>query len=181
MGKIKETKLIILILVLIDQITKIVVNSFFKEKSFRLLYGKLGFEVYLNKYYMSIFNSNLGLNLSTLILTFINLIILIFLVSFYLYIIKTNSLNKVLRLSLILIISANICSIIDKVFWGGSLDFIVFFGYIIDIKDILLYLGVLSFGIIYIYKYEIRKIDMKDVENLKFKNYLKYIKSIFVC
>lgn len=42
MGKIKETKLIILILVLIDQITKIVVNSFFKEKSFRLLYGKLG-------------------------------------------------------------------------------------------------------------------------------------------
>lgn len=180
MGKIKETKLIIFVLVLIDQITKIVVNSFFKEKSFRFLYGKLGFEVYLNKYYMSIFNSNLGLNLSTLILTFINLITLIFLVSFYLYIIKSNSLNKVLRLSLILIISANICSIIDKVFWGGSLDFIVFFGYIIDIKDILLYLGVLSFGIIYIYKYEIRKIDMKDVEDLKFENYFKYIKSIFV-
>ncbi len=180
MDKIKNSKLIIFILVLIDQITKLVVNSFFNEKSFRFLYGKLGFDVYLNKYYMSIFNSNLGLNLSTLVLTLINLITLLFLISFYLYIVESNSLNKLLRISLILIISANICSIIDKVFWGGSLDFIVFFGYIIDIKDILLYLGVFSFGIIYIYKYEIRKIDMRDVENLKFKNYFKYIKSIFV-
>ena len=180
MDKIKNSKLIIFILVLIDQITKLVVNSFFKEKSFRFLYGKLGFDVYLNKYYMSIFNSNLRLNLSTLVLTLINLITLLFLISFYLYIVESNSLNKLLRISLILIISANICSIIDKVFWGGSLDFIVFLGYIIDIKDILLYLGVFSFGIIYIYKYEIRKIDMRDVENLKFKNYFKYIKSIFV-
>lgn len=180
MEKIRNAKLIIFILVLIDQISKIVVNSFFKEYSFRFLYGKLGFEVYLNKYYMSVFNSNLGLNLSTLILIVINLITLIFLISFYLYTIESNSLSKVLRISLILIISANICSIIDKVFWGGSLDFIVFFGYIIDIKDILLYLGVLSFGIIYIYKYEIRKIDMKDVKDLKFKNYFRYIKTMFL-
>ena len=66
----------ILALVLNDQLTKIIINKFFKEFSFRLFYGKLGFDVYLNKEYMSVFNQNFNLGLSIGILIIISVIML---------------------------------------------------------------------------------------------------------
>lgn len=71
MEKIKKSKLMILTLVLIDQLVKIIINIFFKDVSFRLFNKKLGFEVYLNKDYVSVFNHDFDLNLSIGILIFI--------------------------------------------------------------------------------------------------------------
>lgn len=48
----KKSGLIIITLVLINQLTKIIINSYFKEFSFKFLNGKLGFNVYLNTEYM---------------------------------------------------------------------------------------------------------------------------------
>lgn len=179
MEKIKKSGLLIIILILIDQLTKIIVNIFLKDVSFRVLNGRLGFDVYLNKDYMSMFNRNFGLNLSALTLTLINIGILLFLISLYLYVLKNDGLNKKIRICIVIVIAAALCSIIDKIFWGGSLDYIVSFGYIYDLKDVMLYFGVILGIILFLYKYQIKKIDLNEIENLSYSGYFKYLLKIF--
>lgn len=173
--QINKTRNLIILLVLIDQVTKIIVNIFFRNISFRILWGRIGFEIYLNKYYMSVFNSYFNFNLSILTLTIMNLFILFFLSTFYLYVLKQKALDIKIRTCLSIVIATCVCSIVDKIFWGGSLDFIVFFGYIIDIKDILLCVGVILGSVLYVYKYEIRKINLEEIENLSYSGYFKYL------
>lgn len=174
----KKSGLIIITLVLIDQLTKIIINSHFKEISFKFLNGKLGFNVYLNTEYMSVYNHNFNLNLSIGVLIFISIAILLFLVSYYMYVIKNNALNSKIRFCMILVIAATLCSLIDRVFWGGSLDFIVFFGYIIDFKDIFLYFGVLVGIILFIYEYVIMKRNVEKAEVLSLKGYINFMKNM---
>ncbi len=52
-----------------------------------------------------------------------------------------------------LLIVAAICSTIDRLFWGGSLDYILIANYIIDLKDIYLTIGgiLLVWGEIIVY------------------------------
>lgn len=180
MEKIKKSNLLVLILVFIDQFSKIIVNTFLKNSSFRIFEGRIGFDVYLNKDYISVFNHDFNLNLSLITLIVINIFILVLLVTFYVYVLKNKGLNNLLRILLLISIAAAICSIIDKIFWGGSLDFIVFFGYIIDFKDIMLYIGVVLFFIIYLFKYEIRKIDLNEIQSLSIKGYFQYLRNILI-
>ncbi|WP_282925747.1 signal peptidase II [Helcococcus kunzii] len=179
MEKIKKTIYLTLILVLIEQLAKIIVNIFFNNISFRLLNGRIGFDVYLNKDYMSIFNHDYNLKLSIGTLIFIGILTLLFLFTYYMYILKNNALNSQIRFCLILVIISGICSLIDKIFWGGSLDFIVFFGYIIDIKDIYLYVGVILGISLFIYEYVIMKRNLEQAEILSLKGYIKFLKNIF--
>lgn len=79
---------------MINQLTKIIVNIFFKDISFRVLNGMLGFDIYLNRDYMSMFNSDFGLDLSTLTLILINIRIFLFLISLYLYVLESEESNK---------------------------------------------------------------------------------------
>lgn len=127
---------------------------------------------------MSIFNHDFNLNLSIGILIFINLVILLFLVTYYLYILEFNALNSKIRACMFITIAGAICSLLDKIFWGGSLDFIVFFGYIIDLKDIYLYTGVLLGIILFIHEYVIMKRNIEKAEVLSLKNYIEFIKSL---
>ncbi|WP_067143157.1 signal peptidase II [Oceanivirga salmonicida] len=179
MEKLRKNILIILILVLIDQLTKIFINTFFNHISFRLLNNKLGFDVYLNKDYMSLFNLKLNLGLGIPTLIFFNLVSLCLVVTFYLYVLKSNALNSKIRVCMMVVIAAIICSIIDKIFWGGSLDFIVFFGYIIDIKDIYVNIGLALGYFLYIYVYVIMKRNLEQIKVLTLNGYIKFIKSIF--
>ncbi|MFM1542535.1 signal peptidase II [Helcococcus ovis] len=179
MEKIKKSNLLVLMLVFIDQFSKIIVNTFLKNNSFRIFGGKIGFDLYLNKDYMSVFNHDLNLNLSMFTLIIINIFILVFLVTSYTYVLKNKGLNNLLRILLLISIAGAICSLIDKIFWGGSLDFIVFFGYIIDLKDIMLYIGLVLFYIIYLFKYEIKKIDLNEIQSLSIKGYFQYLRNIF--
>lgn len=81
---------------------------------------------------------------------------------------------------MILVIAATICSLFDKIFWGGSLDFILFFRYIIDVKDIYLYIGGIMGIILFLYRYEIKKTNLEEIESLSYKGYFKFLKNIFV-
>ena len=40
-----------------------------------------------------------------------------------------------------MILAGVICSLIDKLFWKGSLDYILFFSKIVDLKDIYMFIG----------------------------------------
>ncbi len=74
------------------------------------------------------------------------------------------------QLTFILLFSGGLCSLIDKIFWGGSLDFLHIHNlFIADIKDIFITIGLGSFimsSIISDYQ-----IEMKDLINFIFKNF----------
>lgn len=74
----------------------------------------------------------------------------------------------------LLAFAGSICSLIDKLFWGGSLDYILFKGlFIFDLKDIYLTIIelVLIISLITNYK-KIRAIDEKKLL-FDFKEYIK--------
>lgn len=53
---------------------------------------------------------------------------------------KKSNTQRYVKVALITALSASICSLVDKVYWGGSLDYILVFSYIVDLKD--LYIGI---------------------------------------
>ena len=79
-------------------------------------------------------------------------------------------------MSFLFILSGAICSLIDKIFYGGSLDFIGISNlFIADIKDLYINLG-LFFFIVLIYKEDF----LNDDNNTTFKDDLKAIKRFLV-
>lgn len=116
---------------------------------------------------MSIYNLhfNLGLNLSILIAINIISLIIVFFVYFRLK--NRNFLNKGVNRILVFIIAGNICSLIDKLTLGGSLDYILFGGYIHDLKDIYLYLAIIFICKEMALNYNFKSSTKDDIEFIK--------------
>lgn len=71
----------------------------------------------------------------------------------YVYICKKREYtDKYYEITFILVISGALCSLLDKIVYGGSIDFILFFGHIYDLKDIYLFLGIIT-ALIYLVTY----------------------------
>lgn len=66
--------------------------------------------------------------------------------------------------------AASISSTIDRVFWGGSLDFIVVAGWIVDFKDIYL-----TLGLIFLVFYAFKNMDLES----NWRDDLKLVKQYF--
>ena len=143
---------LILLLIIIDSTSKIIINLLFMDTTFSVFNGYLAFRPFLNTSSMSIFNGlfiDLNVSLNKLIL--INLILLILMIPIYKYLRSINFKSLYLSSILVLIASACISSTIDRVFWKGSLDFLLISHYIIDFKDIYIFLSI-AISIIYILK-----------------------------
>ena len=135
-------------LVVIDQIIKIINSLYFVDN--RMVLGNLlGFSPYLNTNQLSIFNNELSMNLSSTILIILNVLIIFLVVVFYLYFKKQSKQENIryLNIMFIFLISGTSCSLIDKIFWGGSLDYIRILSQIADLKDIYLLLGAVFYFI----------------------------------
>lgn len=129
---------------LFDQLIKIIIYKNFMDLRFDLK-KMVGFRPHLNTDQLSIFNNELELKMGLPILIILNIVILAALVVLYIYISKKYSEYPQLITIVDLLTAGCICSLIDKVFWGGSLDYILFLSQIIDLKDIYLFLGVLLY------------------------------------
>lgn len=106
------------------------------EKNIDILKGFLEFYPLFNRDFSwinSLFQCGIGL-LSHIIISVITLIGLIITYDF----IKTKKqISNTLDLAFVFIISGAICSLIDKVFWGGSLDYIYLVRFFVfDLKDV---------------------------------------------
>lgn len=144
--------LLIIFLVTLDLFSKILISTQFMDVSFSLFNGALKFSPYLNTHSMSLFNGlllDLDLSLKSLIL--MNIVILILLFPIYLYLKSIDFKNIFVSIILILLVSGTIASTIDRLLWGGSLDFILISDYIIDFKDIYLFASILI-AILYMLK-----------------------------
>ena len=132
---------ICLILVLIDVFVKVVIDMSYMSKKV-LVNDKLGFYPFLNVDQLSIFNNELDLNVSLAFLIFINILFIIFICALiYMHHKKSENTSQFMFWGLYLILAGTVCSLIDKVFWGGSLDYILIGSKIVDLKDIYMCIG----------------------------------------
>lgn len=127
----------IIVLTLIDQLVKYIVNGFFFQTVYAIIPGILTFRPVHNTD-MSWFGS-LGVQLfaNYFVAIIINLLILIAVIVLFRYIFVYKGVRgKLTQIIFIFLFSAILCSTIDRIFWKGSIDYIRLEGFFtFDIKD----------------------------------------------
>ena len=168
----KKTWIMVLILLSIDQVIKIVINNNFLYKRTSIVPPLLYFEPMFNRNY-SWFNSMLQLNVSKWIHITIVAIMIILIYLFYKYINKQLGTKRIINIMFVFIFSGAMCSLIDKIFWNGSLDYILVSGlFTFDLKDVYINIFIWLLILLLFLKNEVLK--QIDDNNLG-KGFAKYI------
>ena len=171
----KKLFIIFLILMLLDQGSKIIIKFFYFNNNITLIKNFLYFNPIINTD-GSWLNARFGTGISFHLLIITNFIALFLFIEVYRYYISKNKKDFWCDMCFIFMFSGALCSLIDKVFYGGSLDFIGISNlFIADIKDLYINLG-LFFFIVLIYKEDF----LNDDNNTTFKDDLKSIKRFLV-
>lgn len=141
----KKLYLIFLIFMLIDQGGKMIIKLFYFDKNIILIPRMLSFNPIINTN-GSWLNARFGTAISFPLLIALNAIALFLFIEIYRYYLYKNHKDFWADMCFISIFSGALCSIIDKIFYGGSLDFIGISNlFIADIKDMYINLGILFF------------------------------------
>ena len=134
-----------LILMLLDQGLKVIIKTNFFHYYFEIIPDFLSFNPIINtqgSWLNARFNFNIGFSL----LILINGIALFLFIELYRYVKYKGHKNFWIDMCFIFIFAGALCSLIDKVFYGGCLDFIGISDlFIADFKDIYINLGLLFF------------------------------------
>lgn len=163
---------------LFDQGIKIIINSFFFNLNFDILKDMLSFSPLINTD-GSWLNARFGTSVNFTLLIIINSIAIIILFELYRYLSSKNIKNFWSDCAFLFLLCGALCSLIDKVFYGGSLDFIGISNlFVADIKDIYINLGLFFF---IIGTYSSGYLTSEDDSNLKedmesLKRFLVFIK-----
>ncbi len=143
----KRNQLIILftILMILDQGSKLLIKLFFFNDNIVIIKDFLSFNPIINtdgSWLNARFNTGIGFP----ILIFVNFIALFIFTEIYRYYNCKNKQSFWVDSCFIFMFAGALCSLIDKIFYGGSLDFIGIGDlFIADLKDIFINLGVLFF------------------------------------
>lgn len=160
----------IIILTAIDQLVKYIVNRFFFQTVFEIIPGILAFRPVHNTD-MSWFGS-LGLQIfaNYYVTVIINLLIFIIAIVLYRYIyVNMEVRGKLTQTIFIFLFAAILCSTIDRIFWGGSIDYIRLEGFFtFDIKDCYMTAFIILFIVSY-FKYQ------KEWNKFNVKTFIKEI------
>lgn len=141
----KTLFIIFIILMLLDQGSKVIIKFNFFNDYFEIIPNFLSFDPIINTQ-GSWLNARFNFNLSFPLLILINAIALFLFFEIYRYIKYKGTKNFWGDMCFIFIFAGALCSLIDKVFYGGSLDFIGISNlFIADLKDIYIDLGLLFF------------------------------------
>ena len=121
-------------------------------------------------------NARFGTGISFPLLIFVNFIAILLFFELYRYYLSKGNNSFYGDMCFLFIFSGSLCSLIDKIFYGGSLDFIGISNlFIADIKDIYINLGILFFIIsIVISGY------LTEDDNTSFKEDLASIKRFLI-
>ncbi len=145
--KTSEIWLLAAILIIADQTIKLIIRYNFLQLRFDIVGGLLYFQP-LHNTKLSWINSLFGTNVGFLPHVITNMLILILLVWGRRYAKSIRSIPMPVEYSFTFILAGAICSVIDKIFWGGSLDFIGLFSwFIFDTKDLYITAGVTIFAV----------------------------------
>ena len=134
-----------IITMLLDQGSKLIIKFNFFNNYFEIIPNFLSFNPIINTQ-GSWLNARFNFNISFPLLILINGIALMFFIEIYRYAKFKCGKSFWTDMCFIFIFAGALCSFIDKVFYGGSLDFIGISDlFIADIKDIYINLGLLFF------------------------------------
>jgi len=162
----------IVILFLVDQGIKLWIYLLHLDKVRPLIPPILYFKPTFNRDYSWV-NSLLDLGISRQIHILLTLFLMLLILTFYSYLTTRIESSQLLRLIFIFLFTGALCSLVDRVFWNGSLDYILLKGFFtFDLKD--LYVAVFLGTILYatVTKNQLFKdLDHPDL----FKDYLKYL------
>lgn len=141
----KGLTMLFIIFMLLDQGIKIIIKLFFFKEYIAILPDMLYFSPIINTD-GSWLNARFGTAVSFPFLISINTIALFLFFEIYRYYLNHNKHDFNVDLCFIFVFSGALCSLIDKIFYGGSLDFIGISDlFIADIKDLYINLGILFF------------------------------------
>lgn len=166
---------IFLFLMLLDQGIKFIIHKWFFDKEFNIIGNFLSFQPIINTEgsWLNV-RFNVGLNFDFLII--LNLIALVIFFECYRYYVSKGNKDFTADMCIVFILAGALCSLIDKIFYGGSLDFIGISNlFIADFKDIYINFAILFFLLcIYFNEY------WKDDEETSLKDDFKAIKRFLI-
>jgi signal peptidase II len=168
----KKTWIGVFALITIEQVIKIVINNYFFHKRIPIFPPFLYFEPMFNRRY-SWLNSMIRLDISKWIHIAIVAIMILLIYLFYQFLNKQFGASKIINVLFAFIFSGAMCSLIDKAFWGGSLDYILVNGFFtFDLKDVYIdiFIGLVILSLL-LNNRALKQIDEKDI----LKDFTKYI------
>lgn len=170
----KVVLIIFFVLMLIDQGIKLIIKLFFFDNYFEIIPKFLSFDPIINTD-GSWLNARFGLGVGFSALIILNALAIILFIEVYRYYLSKDNKDFWSDMAFLFILSGALCSLIDKIFYGGSLDFIGISNlFIADVKDMYINLGILFFlMLIYIKGY------FKEEDSSTLKDDLKTIKKFF--
>ena len=147
------------LIVLLDMAVKLIVTKFFMGTNIMLFGGFIGFRPHINREQMGINMelSKMGLSISNEANIILNLVIILT-VGRLLWRLNNRKLyGHTFAVGSAVGMASCICSLYDKIIWGGSPDYIYFLNrYIFDLKDIGLVAGSLICSIAF-FRVELNK------------------------
>lgn len=155
---------VVLSAVLTDMAIKAVVTKHLADVRFMLIKNVLGFKLNINRTQMGLNNelANFGIRISDKANIVLNIFVVIAAVWFLYDMNKKEYQGKIFFVCSCLFTSGAVCSLLDKLIWGGSPDYIYLFRrYIIDLKDIYIYGSIIIGIIVYIRNGIIKRMDSK--------------------
>lgn len=136
---------IVIILVMLDQGIKLIVKNYYGF-TLPIINDLIYFKPHLNIEY-SWLNASLELGLGKIFHIILNVLIII--IGFYAFRFYYYKKKEIMSISIIevLLFGGAFSALIDRIFWGGSLDYIMLKGFFIfDLKD--LYITIFEIGIL---------------------------------
>lgn len=132
---------------LFDQGIKLLIKFLWFNNDFPIIEGMLYFRPIINTD-GSWLNARFGTSISFPILITLNIFAILIFVEVYRYYLNRGNKDFWSDMCFIFVSCGALCSLIDKVFYGGSLDFIGISNlFVADIKDLYINLGILFFAL----------------------------------
>lgn len=162
-------------LVALDQVIKAMIRHYHFDKSFLIVRGIFAFKPKVNTN-QSYLGNYLDIFRSPWVAILINVIVIVFAYFTYQYYLYCAKQEGILPKTIyVLLLSGAICSLIDKIFFGGSLDYILLFDwFIFDLKDCYISGAEVLFVFTVVKNYKlIRDFRMRDVVHFSFRKWRK--------
>lgn len=156
----------------LDQISKVIVANTFKSNninSFNVIKDYFSITPQINDR-GSFIASRFDISAPFILFIILNFIILGLIYFIYKFMESKRPITSMEQLSFIFLFSGGLCSLIDKIFWGGSLDFLeIHYLFIADIKDIYITFGLGCFILLTMISDD--QLDLKELSNFILKSF----------
>lgn len=162
-------------LVALDQVIKAMIRHYHFDKSFQIVSGIFAFKPKVNTN-QSYLGNYIDIFSFPWIAILINVLVIVFAYYTYEYYLYCAKRERILpKIIYVLLLSGAICSLIDKIFFGGSLDYILLFDwFIFDLKDCYISGAEVLFVIAVIKNYEsIEKLKIRDIAYFSLRKWRK--------